>query len=88
MVYIDVRDRKFQLIFVLPVVLVALFGVLVLTDQGGESVDFVGVMVALAAAVFFLIYLVVTFVLEKMAERQSAAEDEEEAEEEEEEVQA
>lgn len=87
MVYIDVRDRKFQLIFVLPVVLVLLFGVLVLTDQGGESVDFVGVMVGVAAAVFFLIYLVVTFVLEKVAERQAAS-DEDEVEEEEEEVQA
>lgn len=83
MVYIDVRDRKFQLIFLLPVVLVAIFSILVLTDQGGESIEFVAVMMVGVALVFFVIYLVVTFILEKMAERESAAAEEEEEEEEE-----
>lgn len=78
MVYIDVRDRKFQLIFLLPVVLVAIFSILVLTDQGGESIEFVAVMMVGVALIFFAIYLVVTFLLERMAERESAAEEEEE----------
>lgn len=84
MVYIDVRDRKFQLIFLLPVVLAAIFAVLVLSDQGGEAIEFIAVLLVGVVLIFFAIYLIVTFILEKMAEREAAAGDEEEEEEEEE----
>jgi threonine/homoserine efflux transporter RhtA len=67
MVYIDVRDRKFQLIVLAPIILSAIFAVLVLVDSP-ESIDIVGVLLAIVAAVAFVVYLVVTFVLERVQE--------------------
>jgi threonine/homoserine efflux transporter RhtA len=65
MVYIDVRDRKFQLIVLAPIILMAILFVLVVSDTP-ENVDIMGVLLAIVAVVAFLVYLLVNFVLERV----------------------
>jgi threonine/homoserine efflux transporter RhtA len=71
MVYIDVRDRKFQLIVIAPIVLAVIFALLVLIDSP-ESIDVVGVLLGVVAALAFVVYIVVTFVLERVRESQAS----------------
>jgi threonine/homoserine efflux transporter RhtA len=68
MVYIDVRDRKFQLMVVLPIALAAVFGILVIADQP-DQFDLVGILIAIVAAIAFILFLVLTIVTEKLRER-------------------
>jgi len=75
MVYIDVRDRKFQLIFLAPVIIGAVGALLVLIDQP-DSIDVVAILLGIWVVVWFIIYLVVQVVLDKMAERETEAESE------------
>ncbi|HEV8360427.1 MAG TPA: hypothetical protein VGR28_08250 [Candidatus Thermoplasmatota archaeon] len=70
MVYIDPRDRKFQLIVIAPIVLMVIFAVLVLIDSP-ESIDIVAVLLAIVAAAAFIVYLVVTFVMERVQESEA-----------------
>lgn len=75
MVYIDVRDRKFQLIVLLPIVIGAIFALLVLVDQP-DSIDFIAVALGLWVALWFVVYLVFNFVTEKMREREGESAEE------------
>lgn len=67
MVYIDVHDRKFQLIVLLPIILAAILAGLVLVDQP-DSIDIVAVLLAIIAGLAFLVYVVVNFVLDRVQE--------------------
>lgn len=75
MVYIDVRDRKFQLIVLLPIVIGAIFALLVLVDQP-DSIDFIAVALGLWVALWFVVFLVFNFVQEKMREREGESTEE------------
>lgn len=70
MVYIDVRDRKFQLIVLAPIILAVVFALLVLIDSP-ESIDVVAVLLGVVAALAFVIYIAVTFVLERVRESET-----------------
>lgn len=71
MVYIDVRDRKFQMMVVLPIVLAAAILGFAAVD-GGTEPELVGVLLGIVAVLAFVVFIVVTFVQEKLAERQAA----------------
>lgn len=73
MVYIDVRDRKFQLIVGVPVALAALMSVLYVIDATDLEPLIPALLIGGTAVIFFLLYVLIIFVQEKMQEREAEA---------------
>lgn len=70
MVYIDPRDRKFQLMVILPIVLaIALMGFAAI--DGGTEPELVAVIIVLVAILAFVLFVAVSFIQEKLAEREA-----------------